>query len=269
MNKRVYRALHKTASAATDKMGEVIWSGPLGIIGNLKAAEDALKTRDQLQAIERLKELEGTSALADILPGVGSYRATTRKLETEKALGVDDEDAANRSGELVLSMLNPLNLVAAPGAALAAALTPKYTLEEALESYKGDQDTAGSFLIPGKALYKALKRYGASERISQSTESTKELAKQINAIRKKLEAKMAEKSRIRKQAAGPSLPPGVVAAPTIGMAAAIAAWHLSKDWSTPARVLTTLAAGAGGTAAGVAGASALHDYLMDKARQSV
>ena len=161
MNTRVHAVLNKKASS----YGDALRSIPASMIPYLGAAAAGMGSsigtvegisQDKPELVEKLKEFDEHPNRA-FAPGVGSYRLTARKAMLQKLLeDKSNKDRATGTSRLVmdsLSLLNPLNLVAAPLAGLAAAVTKTKSLKDAADTANDENYGLKSFLIPGWNLY--------------------------------------------------------------------------------------------------------------------
>ena len=204
--------MRKQASAAGDFLRNILGTGaasatvvgyPAAVTGNAiggvtgQLPEEAGKAA----AIKKLVDYENNKYLSYV-PGVGIHRVGRRGVLLNQILAKKDveHDSASKLKYKLLSALNPLNLVAAPFAGLAAALTDKRSLAEHKEFTDAPHLGLKSILIPGWRAYNDLKAIGASDRVSElhdlTDEDLKKLDPEVIAELKRLQAaKKAEGSK--------------------------------------------------------------------------
>ena len=135
-----------------------------GILGSLAAAITPTLTDAQMASQDR-------ELATNVVPGIGTYRSWKRSGYYDKKLQKEldrrkikeiaqqvkeNSKKAALTSEILGSMADPLNLVAAPIAGIAAALTPTKTHEQMLEQ----QGKRWSNLLPGVGPYRYWKRKG-------------------------------------------------------------------------------------------------------------
>ena len=193
--------MRKQASALGDGLRALptsiipyLGSAASGIGANIGQLEGISHDKDKL--IEKLQEFEDHTGRA-YAPGVGAYRLQARKAMLNKLLeNKKDEERATGTSRVVmdnLSLFNPLNLLASPFAALAAAITKTKTLGEAAETANDHNYGLKSMLIPGWNQYQMWKAIGASDKVSDMKFDKKELEGLDPETRKALEAALKKK----------------------------------------------------------------------------
>ena len=202
MNNRVYNALmRKQASSVVDTLRSIpvslipyVGSAAAGVGHSIGQVEGMSHDKDKL--IEKLQEFEKHTGRA-YAPGVGAYRLAARKAMLNKLLeNKKDDERATGTSRLVMdnvSMLNPLNIIAAPAAALAAAITKTKTLGEAAKTANDHNYGLKSMLIPGWNQYQQWKAIGASDKVSDLEFDEEELKALDPETRKALEAALKKK----------------------------------------------------------------------------
>lgn len=206
MNKRVFNALRKRASASGDFFRALpsmaipyVGSAVSGIGGAYGSMEGHSHTKEEI--LDELEGFERNKGRAWI-PGVGPYRLAARQRLLEKLLeNTSDKDRpriVTRKTGTMLAVLNPLNWVAAPIAGLAAALTPTRELDEQAKRNNDKSYRLKSFLIPGWNAYNSFKTVGASNKVSEGTYTDKDLDELDPETRKLLELRMRANSKERK-----------------------------------------------------------------------
>lgn len=154
-----------TSRAVADRMLDRAYEGGKIIAdaaGSASGVEQAKK--EQVKDLLKIQE----SPAKALIPLVGTYRLGKRRAVMQNLLrDAEDDSSRSRAIYTYLSGLNPLNYVAMPFAALAAAVTGKRTLAEH-KAKTVDEPHYGwkSFLIPGYSTYHQLKTQGASDRIN-------------------------------------------------------------------------------------------------------
>lgn len=190
MKKRVQYALRKQAGAAGDFWRGVVGTSapavalapasPLAAHIAAKIAAQAVQTggmvglaggssEDKAEIVDALKDLEGKKKYMSYIPGVGAYRLTARQQMLNKLLeDRSNEERSTGSSRTIdkLSILNPINMLAAPFAAIAAGVTPTKKLKEVADAVNDKDYRFNSWLIPGWKVYQDLKALGASDTVS-------------------------------------------------------------------------------------------------------
>lgn len=155
------RGLSKQAGVWTQAlgaglMGQVPYTNSIGTLHGLVSESPTL---------EELKAMD-SDRIKDLIPGVGASRLVRRSNAVRKLL---KEDPAAWDFDLTtpLSLVNPLNILAALPAAATAAVTPKVSLEKMHEIENDPHRYLKAMLIPGYATHRDFKRLGLSSRLAK------------------------------------------------------------------------------------------------------
>ena len=185
MNKRVYLALRKKATAEGDAIRGIPGSLLLGsltggpwlpagarlggsVVGRFQEAADPAAAAKELMEMDKGKE-----APLSWVPGYNSYKVSKRKALINQLLqdkGNTEHNNVSRAVYDYVKWLNPLNIVAGIPAALTAAATDKRTLKEQKETADDKYYGLKSMLIPGWNTYNHFKSIGAADRLASATE---------------------------------------------------------------------------------------------------
>lgn len=189
MNKRVHTALQKRAGAVSDALlsaPSALLLGPringvLQSIGGV-SGEFSIANAKKEELLSKLQNMQRNEAGA-LIPGVSGYRMSARRAMAQKLLedakDKDKSSGATRGLMNYLSYLNPLNVLAAPVAALGAAITPTEKLKDTADTVNDDNYALKSFFLPGWNTYNKFKAIGVSNKLAKG-DYTEEEAKELD-----------------------------------------------------------------------------------------
>lgn len=201
--------LHKVASTYEDALiGGLSNYATARLVGGPALAATALGGQihglvadvGEADPLESLQKLEGGAAAA--IPGNRRSRYLRRqRLVTALLRDSRNKDfAPGHVWHQSFSMLNPLNIAAAPFAALGAAITPTRTLSEHSEVVNDPNRNVKQWLIPGYAVYNKYKELGLSNRLSNLKDTIAELESSGNAAELREYLKLINRSEARRKA---------------------------------------------------------------------
>lgn len=186
----------KHASAYTDTIGGIVGGLPFGALAAVPgaapiahAASNAVGLGGSIHGlvdrindpVTELAELEAKPTTA-LIPGVAASRLMRRQRLVNKLVAKDPSQNANVAAHRWISMINPLNLLASPFAALGAAITDGHTPDERAEVADDENQVLKTWLIPGYGTYQMYKDLGLSNRVGDIDQVINNLKRRGRAI---------------------------------------------------------------------------------------